>query len=124
REENCKKELKKAKPKSYKFDSEDNEPEEVIVTRRNRNGRNKGQLCKRASRALNSDSDEDPLPDSKPKAKRKKKEIVSTVVDSDEEEKKMTALDKFVIHNQKTPSKEAIKAAAVNGQVTPKGETC
>ena len=38
----------------------------------------------------------------------------------DEEEKKMTPLDKFVIHNQKTPSKETIKAAAVNGQATPK----
>ena len=53
-EEESKEETKKAKPKSYKFDSEDSESEEVILSRRPRDGGKKGRLSKKASRALDS----------------------------------------------------------------------
>ncbi|CAL1548745.1 unnamed protein product, partial [Lymnaea stagnalis] len=79
------------------------ESEEVIATRRKRGRSSSTKSGKKMSRILDSDSEEDPLHKEKPKAKRKKKDVVTYVEDSDGE-KPVTALDKFVIH--KPPAKE------------------
>ncbi|XP_055871771.1 replication factor C subunit 1-like isoform X2 [Biomphalaria glabrata] len=84
-----------------KNDSSDDEDEPL---RGRQKSRSRSKTVIKSSRILDSDSDdENPVMEEKPKAKRKKKESKVYVDDSDNE-KKVTALDKFVIHKTKTDS--------------------
>ncbi|CAG5134920.1 unnamed protein product, partial [Candidula unifasciata] len=91
-----------------------------LITSRRKNKKGRSKPSKKANRVLDSESEEDPLPKEKPAAKRKKKEALVFVNDSDGE-KTETALDKFVIHNV-SPQLQADKNKTSNKEEVTKGK--